>query len=141
MTAHLSQDEFFTHLTALLTNQSTSLRGSVFLTQKLLPAPPPGRSTTTTTTQTTASAEAPSSTERTTTTTTFQPNQSAVLIRASNGRHKTAKVKASTIVQPEELEAFYARYAELCKAGMVGLKKRDRSAKKKGKAKGKVVKG
>jgi len=40
-------------------------------------------------------------------------------------------------VAPEELERFYVRYAEVCKAGMVGMKKRDRSAKKKGKAKGK----
>jgi signal recognition particle subunit SRP14 len=44
-------------------------------------------------------------------------------------------VKLSTIVSPQDLEAFYAKYAEICKAGMVGLKKRDRSAKKKGKAK------
>lgn len=29
------------------------------------------------------------------------------------------------------------KYADICKAGMVGLKKRDRSAKKKGKAKAK----
>jgi signal recognition particle subunit SRP14 len=36
------------------------------------------------------------------------------------------------------LEAFYARYAEVCKAGMVGMKKRDRSGKKKGKGKGKM---
>jgi len=40
-------------------------------------------------------------------------------------------------VAPDELEAFYIRYAELCKAGMVRMKKRDRSAKKKGKGKGK----
>jgi signal recognition particle subunit SRP14 len=45
-------------------------------------------------------------------------------------------------VRPGELEAFYARYAEVCKAGMTGLKKRDRKLKKakaKGSA-GKVVK-
>lgn len=45
------------------------------------------------------------------------------------------------MVGEEDLEAFYARYAEVCKGGMTGLKKRDR---KKGKAKkgtaGKVVK-
>jgi hypothetical protein len=38
-------------------------------------------------------------------------------------------------VSPQDLEAFYARYADVCKAGMMGLKKRDRSAKKRGKAK------
>ncbi|PWY90938.1 hypothetical protein BO70DRAFT_425864 [Aspergillus heteromorphus CBS 117.55] len=47
---------------------------------------------------------------------------------------KPSKVKLSTVVSPDELEAFYLRYAEVCKAGMTGLKKRDR---KKGKAKGK----
>lgn len=51
-------------------------------------------------------------------------------------------MKISTVVQPSELETFYARYAEVCKAGMTGLKKRDRKLKK-AKAKGgagKVVK-
>jgi signal recognition particle subunit SRP14 len=43
-------------------------------------------------------------------------------------------VKLSTIVAPEDIEAFYTRYAEVCKTGMTGLKKRDR---KKGKAKAK----
>ncbi|WEW60170.1 hypothetical protein PRK78_005655 [Emydomyces testavorans] len=136
---HLTNDEFFTRLKALLTNQSTSLRGSIFLTQKLLqtPAPKPASRTDVST-----SAEATTTaTTTTTTTTTSPPGQSPVLIRASNGRHQTAKVKASTIVQPEDLEAFYVRYAELCKAGMVGLKRRDRSARKKGKGKGKAVKG
>lgn len=123
--------QFFTHLKALLANQSSSLRGSVFLTQKSLPPTPPSESTTT---------KATSDAETTTTTTSFPPGQSPILIRASNGRHKTAKVKASTVVQPDELEAFYTKYAELCKAGMVGLKKRDRSGKKKGKPKGKVTK-
>lgn len=49
------------------------------------------------------------------------------------------KVKLSTIVQPDDIEAFFARYAEVCKAGMQSLKKRDRSKRKKdkGKKKGK----
>ena len=51
------------------------------------------------------------------------------------------KVKLSTVVAPEELEAFYARYAEVCKAGMTGLKKRDRKrGKAKGKGAGKITK-
>lgn len=50
-------------------------------------------------------------------------------------------MKLSTVVAPEELEAFYARYAEVCKAGMTGLKKRDRKrGKAKGKGAGKVTK-
>lgn len=38
-------------------------------------------------------------------------------------------------MQADELEGFFVRYAEVCKAGMSGLKKRDRSGRKKGKAK------
>ncbi|OAL71755.1 signal recognition particle 14kD protein [Trichophyton violaceum] len=112
---HLPNDEFFSFLESLLVKQSASSRGSVFLTQKRLQS------------GTTSKDES-------------QPTESnppMILIRASNGRHKDSKVKASTVVKPEEIEAFYRRYAEICKAGMVGLKKRDRSAKKKGKAKGK----
>jgi signal recognition particle subunit SRP14 len=42
-------------------------------------------------------------------------------------------------VTPETIEGFYTRYAEVCKAGMSGLKKRDRSkAKAKMKAKKKA---
>lgn len=47
------------------------------------------------------------------------------------------KIKLSTVVQPQDLESFFARYAEICKAGMSALKKRDRSKrKKKAKSKG-----
>ena len=42
-----------------------------------------------------------------------------------------SKVKISTVVQRNELENFYLRYSEICKAGMQGLKKRDRSGRKK----------
>lgn len=60
-----------------------------------------------------------------------------ILIRATNGKGKgdrAAKVKLSTVVQPDELEGFYSRYAEVCKAGMAALKPRDRT-KRKAKAK------
>lgn len=61
-----------------------------------------------------------------------------VLIRASNAKSKRhapdKKVKISTIVKPEDLDGFYERYAEICKAGMTALKPRDRK-KKKAKAK------
>jgi signal recognition particle subunit SRP14 len=60
-----------------------------------------------------------------------------ILIRASNGKSKkdrSDKVKISTVVKPDELEGFYTRYADVCKAGMTALKPRDRS-KKKAKAK------
>lgn len=64
-----------------------------------------------------------------------------VLIRATNGKSGDArkageKVKLATLVDSDALEAFYARYAEICKAGMLALKPRDRSKRKtKGKKK------
>ena len=74
-------------------------------------------------------------TTSTTTAATQEPSFGThpILIRATNGKHKAAKTKLSTVVAPGDLEGFYARYAEVCKAGMTGMKKRDRSAKKKGK--------
>jgi signal recognition particle subunit SRP14 len=65
-----------------------------------------------------------------------------VLIRATNGKSKekkNEKIKLSTIVQPDALEAFYLRYADICKSGMQGLKKRDRSGRKKTKSKKRKV--
>ncbi|KLJ07215.1 hypothetical protein EMPG_17297 [Blastomyces silverae] len=116
---HLSNDEFFTALKTLLTTQSTNARGSIFLTQKRLP--PTSSSQLETTPSTSASpALAPA----------------PVLVRATNGRHKEAKSKVSTIVQPDDIEGFFLKYAEVCKMGMVGMKKRDRSGRKKGKGKG-----
>jgi len=60
------------------------------------------------------------------------------LIRATNGKskeHRKEKVKLSTVVEPDALDGFYTRYAEVCKSGMHALKKRDRSGRKKAKAK------
>ena len=61
-----------------------------------------------------------------------------MLIRATNGKwkeEKKDKIKISTVVQADELERFFVKYAEVWKAGTSGLKKRDRSGRKKGKAK------
>jgi len=56
------------------------------------------------------------------------------------GRTKNArKARLSTVVQPDDIEAFFTRYAEVCKGGMRGLRRRDRSKRKKkdkGKKKG-----
>jgi signal recognition particle subunit SRP14 len=72
-------------------------------------------------------------------------NPLPVIIRATNGKskdEKVHKVKLSTIVETEALDAFYAKYAEVCKLGMSLLKKRDRSkAKEKLKAKKKKQAG
>ncbi|KAI5300762.1 hypothetical protein KEM56_002223 [Ascosphaera pollenicola] len=112
-TKHISNDEFFAALKSLLHAQSASRRGSVFLTQKRnLPSD--------------SSSPGDSSS-------TKQP----ILVRLSNGRKKNEKSKASTLVAYEYLEGFYAKYAEICKEGMVAMKKRDRSGKKKAKGKSK----
>jgi signal recognition particle subunit SRP14 len=61
-----------------------------------------------------------------------------LLIRATNGKHKS-KVSISTVVTADNMESFFTRYTDVCKAGMSGLKKRDRSkAKARQKAKKKV---
>ncbi|KAK1147381.1 hypothetical protein N8T08_001462 [Aspergillus melleus] len=126
MPAHLAHDEFFTSLTTLLTNTSQKARGSIFLTQKPLLASNPSSETSTT----------PSILIRATDGNTNAPNPKSA--KEGDAKKKSSltsqKVKLSTVVAPEELEAFYTRYAEVCKAGMTGLKKRDR---KRGKAKGK----
>lgn len=56
-----------------------------------------------------------------------------ILVRATNGKSgdKIAdKKKLSTVVQADALDQFYSRYAEVCKAGMLALKPRDRSKRK-----------
>jgi len=65
-----------------------------------------------------------------------------MLIRATNGkskahREKGEKDKLSTVVEVGALEEFYRRYAEVCKKGMEGLRKRDRRKGKKKKERGK----
>ena len=59
-----------------------------------------------------------------------------IIMRATNGKGKarrTDRIKIRTVVQPAELDGFFTRYAEICKARMQGLKKRDKSKKKRAK--------
>lgn len=67
-----------------------------------------------------------------------------IVIRATNNASKAGKdaarqdvkkTKVSTVVQSDQLETFFARYADACKSGMSGLKKRDRTKRKKDKKK------
>jgi signal recognition particle subunit SRP14 len=65
-----------------------------------------------------------------------------ILIRASDGETQSKDrvknkdhVKLSTIVQPDNLEAFFIRYAEVCKTSMLSLRKRDRRKRKADKGK------
>lgn len=67
-----------------------------------------------------------------------------VLIRATNGASKvdrdSRKIKFATVVEPEAIDMFYVRYAEVCKIGMTALKKRNRKNKNKKKKAPKAVK-
>ncbi|PNY27252.1 Uncharacterized protein TCAP_02824 [Tolypocladium capitatum] len=118
---HLSQDEFFDRLAELFNRRKGSDHGAIHLTQKRLTyaqdCPPP-----------TADNPFPD----------LNPGKPIpVIVRASNGkskRERDEKVNLCTVVQPQDLEDFYTRYADVCKAGMTALKPRDRS-KKKAKAK------
>ncbi|KAI9707149.1 MAG: hypothetical protein M1836_000109 [Candelina mexicana] len=129
---HLSIDEFFVRLSELFDSRRQKDHGSIFLTQKRL------------TYKETSSASAPSSPSSATKVPDdpladlHPPSPLPILVRATNGKSKEKrkdKIKLSTVVEPEALEGFFARYAEVCKSGMQALKKRDRSGRKKAKAK------
>ena len=125
----LSNTDFLTRLTTLFTTTHSANSGSIFLTQKpLYPS---------------SSTEEPSP---------DSPSPAPqILIRATDGKSpapkkakagvgkksaassQNKKVKFSTVVDAADLEGFFAQYADVCKGGMQGLRKRDR---KKGKKKG-----
>ncbi|KAH6643951.1 signal recognition particle, SRP14 subunit [Boeremia exigua] len=133
---HLSNDEFFTQLANLFEHNRTKGHGSVYLTQKRL---------------TFDSALTPATPTKVADDPLWDTHPEAplpVLIRASNNksdkkagtdRQDVAKIALSTIVNPGDIDTFYTRYAETCKAGMSSLKKRDRKKGKKDKKKKKVV--
>ncbi|OAA73782.1 Signal recognition particle, SRP9/SRP14 subunit [Cordyceps fumosorosea ARSEF 2679] len=123
---HSSHDQFFEKLNELFAARKGSDHGAIYLTQKRLTYN--GDST-----PVTADGD-------------FEDRSPSkpmpVIVRATNGkskRAKSSKSKLSTVVQPHDLESFYLRYAEVCKAGMAALKPRDRS-KNKAKAKAKKKK-
>lgn len=128
--------QFFTRLTDLFEYNRKKGHGSVYLTQKRLayetfPTPPPEKV-----------RDDPLWD-------TYHPEQPVpVLVRAQNNkstkrkdtdRENVDKIKLSTVVQPDQIDAFYTRYAEACKTGMSGLKKRDRKKGKKDKKKKKTT--
>ncbi|KAJ5334655.1 hypothetical protein N7452_007058 [Penicillium brevicompactum] len=120
MAPHMEQDEFFTSLTDLLSKTSQKARGSVILTQKPL-LDVPGATTT---------SSQPSILIRATDGNTNAPNPKSASKDGKITKDKSTKIKLSTVVNPDDLEAFYTRYAEVCKGGMTGLKKRDRRGRK-----------
>ncbi|WBW74072.1 signal recognition particle subunit Srp14 [Schizosaccharomyces osmophilus] len=56
-----------------------------------------------------------------------QNTKPSILLRAKNG----ANWKISTTVDAENFTEFFGKYTEVCKGGMIGLKKRDRKKNKK----------
>ncbi|KAF2878111.1 signal recognition particle 14kD protein-domain-containing protein [Massariosphaeria phaeospora] len=135
---HLSNEEFFTQLTNLFEHNRTKGHGSIYLTQKRLSY------------QTENAAPSPTKVLDDPLWDTHPEQAVPVIIHASNNkstpykgtdRKSIEKIKISTIVQPDQLDAFFARYAEACKTGMSGLKKRDRKKGKKDKKKKKGVAG
>lgn len=127
---HLSHDEFFNKLGELFTTRKGKDHGSVFLTQKRMTH---GLDAATTGGDEGDATSSPSSPP--------PPSSYPIIVRATNGksgddRKAGKKVKLSTVVPSDALDAFYLRYAEICKAGMLALKPRDRSKRKtKGKKK------
>jgi len=124
---HLSTDEFFTRLSELFDKTRHKEHGSVFLTQKRL-SHGSGLS----------SPSSPTNKPEDPFSDLHPAYPLPILIRATDGKskeHRKEKVKLSTVVQPDDLESFYVRYAEVCKSGMQAMKKRDRSGRKKAKAK------
>ncbi|KAE8449943.1 hypothetical protein EG329_007082 [Mollisiaceae sp. DMI_Dod_QoI] len=124
---HLSNDDFFLRLSELFDERRQKDHGSIYLTQKRMAY---GEDT---------DVDSPESTVAQPFSDLSPAKPLPILIRATNGKSKenrAKKVKLSTIVEVDSLENFYSKYAEVCKLGMSGLKKRDRSkAKEKLKAK------
>ncbi|KAL8818586.1 MAG: hypothetical protein Q9223_002811 [Gallowayella weberi] len=119
---HLSIDDFFARLSSLFHSRRNSTHGSIFLTQKRLSPQNPSSSSAV---PTATASPFPDLTP---------PSPLPILIRATDGKskeHRKDKIKISTIVQPDELEGFFTKYTEVMKGGTTGLKKRDRSGRKK----------
>ncbi|KAK8183550.1 signal recognition particle 14kD protein-domain-containing protein, partial [Phyllosticta capitalensis] len=116
--------QFFDKLTDLFNSRRAKDHGSIYLTQKRLTYDALTSSSSTSTQD---------AVQRDPLWDTHPPSPLPVIVRATDGKSKPRrgdKVKLSTLVQPDALDAFYARYADVCKAGMTALKPRDRSKRK-----------
>ncbi|KAF2203051.1 signal recognition particle, SRP9/SRP14 subunit [Delitschia confertaspora ATCC 74209] len=135
---HLSNDEFFAQLPKLFDANGEKGHGSIYLHQKRYI-----HSTDADTPSTTKQLDDPLWD-------THPEHPLPIVIRAMNSksdkwdgpnrpgvmdRKESKKVKISTMVQPDQLDVFYARYAEVCKMSMTALKKRDRKKRKQKKRK------
>ncbi|KAK7552529.1 signal recognition particle, SRP9/SRP14 subunit [Phyllosticta citricarpa] len=125
---HISNDEFFAKLTDLFNSRRAKDHGSIYLTQKRLTYDPIAP-----TSPSAAAERTQAALQDDPLWDTHPPSPLPVIVRATDGKSKPRrgdKVKLSTLVQPDALDAFYARYADVCKAGMTALKPRDRSKRK-----------
>lgn len=151
MAGHLSSEEFFTQLASLIEKTQQNGHGSVFMTQKRsMHIKCVGLLLTliVTVTYDTDAAPTPEKVADDPLWDLHPPNPLPLIVRATDGKSQSKdrvktkeKVKISTVVQPDDIEAFFSRYAEVCKAGMQSLKKRDRSKRKKDKGKKKKAGG
>lgn len=133
----LNNDEFLARLTSLLNSTHAKSSGSIYLTQKPLLSTSDAATTSQNAPQILIRATNGIGKPKKSTTPTSKTSKS----KSTPASSAKPKIKFATLVDVTELEGFYARYAEVCKKGMEGLRKRDKKkakerakAKKKGKA-------
>ncbi|OCT47602.1 putative signal recognition particle 14kD protein [Cladophialophora carrionii] len=138
----LSNDEFLTRLSTLLTSTHAQAHGSIYLTQKpLLAAAEPDSASA-------GAADNPAQILIRATNGVGRPQKSTAASKVSRSKAKSStavaaaaadtkpKIRFATLVAVSDLESFYTRYADVCKRGMEGLRKRDKKkAKERAKAK------
>lgn len=120
----VNECQFLESLGSLLASTSSSGTGSVYLTQKTL-------------TNGDSSASSRILIRATNGATAKSKAKPGVKIAKEDQHKQKTKIKLGTIVETADLETFYTKYADVCKKGMEGLRKRD---KKKAKEKAKAAK-
>ncbi|KAK4216368.1 signal recognition particle 14kD protein-domain-containing protein [Rhypophila decipiens] len=113
----LTHEEFFAKLGELILSGKNDPLFEIFLTQKRY----------------TYGSELPKPSEENPFPETSLEKPLPILIHATDGLFKEERpqrTKLSTLVQPDQLDGFYSRYAEVCKGSMAALKPRDRRTKK-----------
>ncbi|KAK9469940.1 signal recognition particle, SRP14 subunit [Lipomyces arxii] len=120
--SRLPNAEFLSQLGNLFKKQQES--GTVFLQQKRLTEFDPVENT-----------HNPSATDLSEIQSDVTGQKYALMFRATDGAtNKSKKVKISTVVEAEHLDVFWRKYSDVVKAGITGLKKKDKK-KAKGKKK------
>lgn len=127
--------QFLTRLTTLFTSTHSSGHGSIYLTQKPLVSAAAE--------STSASSSPPALTPQVLIRATDGLSKSHRVAKPGNNKSKSKpagslrpKVRLATVLDAEDVDSFYAKYAEVCKKGMEALRKRDKKkAKEKAKAK------